>query len=97
RMKAEKLVINTPLVVNPLTNGYIGTLVADLKALGRTHPERRARFLEGCKTMRTPVMLGATSYMAKDPPREGVRLNFFMQPEHIIRGINNILRIWRAA
>ena len=95
RAKAEKLVMNTPLVVNSLTNGYIGTAVADLKILGRTHAERRARFLKGCKDMRTPVMLGATSYMAKDPPREGVRLNFFMQPEQIIRGINNILRIWK--
>jgi aspartate/methionine/tyrosine aminotransferase len=94
RIKAERLVTNTALTVNPLTNGYIGSVVADLTALGRNHTERRAHLLEGCRMLRTPVMLGATSYMAKDPPREAIRLNFFMQPQHITQGINNILRIW---
>jgi histidinol-phosphate/aromatic aminotransferase/cobyric acid decarboxylase-like protein len=94
RAKAERLVLNTPLFVNHLTNGYIGSLVADLSDLGRTQKQRRARFLQGCQRMRTPVMLGASSYMAKDPPKEGVRLNFFMQPEHITRGISNLLQIW---
>jgi len=94
RAKAEKLVSGTPLSVNRLINGYIGTLVADLRKLGRTHVERRKRLLEGCERLRTPVMLGAGSYMAKDPPREAIRLNFFMQPDNITRGINNIIKIW---
>lgn len=94
RAVAERLARFTDLSVNRLVNGYIGTLVADLTKLGRTHAERRTHLLEGCRRMRTPVMLGASSYMAKDPPREAIRLNLFMQPENIIRGINNILSIW---
>jgi hypothetical protein len=43
--------------------------------------------------MRTPVILGASSYMAMDPPYEGVRINFFMQSDQVLRGIANILRI----
>jgi len=97
RRAAERLVMGTPLAVNHLVNGYIGSVVADLTDLGRSQPRRRTRLLEGCCHMRTPVMLGASSYMAKDPPNEGIRLNFFMAPDHITRGIANILSIWNRS
>lgn len=94
RAKAERMTRGSPLQVNRLTNGYIGSMVADLSALGRTHSERRARLLEGCRRARTPVMLGASMYLAKDHPFEAIRLNFFNHPEHIVRGIANVIGIW---
>jgi histidinol-phosphate/aromatic aminotransferase/cobyric acid decarboxylase-like protein len=96
RSKAERLVVGTPLAINRLVNGYIGSMVADLSVLGHNHRERRARLLTGCRQARTPVMLGATMYMAKAPPTEAIRLNFFSQPEHITRGILNVLGIWES-
>ncbi len=95
RAKAERMTRGSPLQVNRLTNGYIGSMVADLSALGRTHSERRTRLLEGCRRARTPVMLGASMYLAKDHPFEAIRLNLFNHPEHIIRGIANVIGIWQ--
>lgn len=94
RGRAERLVAGSPLSVNHLTNGYIGTMVADLTALGDEQAERRIRFLEGCRRVRTPVMLGASSYVAVDAPTEAIRLNFFRPPDDLLRGITNILSIW---
>jgi DNA-binding transcriptional MocR family regulator len=93
RAKAERLTRKSPATVNPLVNGYIGSMIVDLSRLGNCRDERRSRFLEGCRSMRTPVILGASSYMAMDPPYEGVRINFFMQSDQVLRGIANILRI----
>jgi len=94
RAKAERLVAGSPLRINHLVNGYIGSLLADLSLLGKNHRSARRRLLEGCREVRTPVMLGATMYLAADPPTEAIRLNFFSHPEHVTRGIANILRIW---
>jgi len=94
RSLAQRLTQGTPLVVNNLVNGYIGTITADLKALGSSFSECRGNFLQGCADRRTPVILGASCYMAKDPPFEAVRLNFFSQPDQIIKGIHNMLDIW---
>jgi hypothetical protein len=97
RTKAERLVAGTPIAVNPLTNGYIGSMIADLRGLGRSHAERRTRLLEWCCSKRTPIILGSSFYMAKAPPTEAIRLNFFNQPENVTRGITNILGLWGAA
>ena len=93
RVTAERLATGTPISVNHLVNGYIGSMIVDLRVLGSTHEERRARLLAGCRAKRTPVMLGSTFYMAKDPPTEAIRLNFFNHPEHIVRGINNVAAV----
>jgi histidinol-phosphate/aromatic aminotransferase/cobyric acid decarboxylase-like protein len=97
RARTERLVMGSPLAVNPLTNGYIGTVIADLTALGRSHESRRVRLLEGCRHVRTPVMLGASSYVAIDHPTEAIRLNFFRPPDDLLRGVANILNIWQAS
>jgi len=94
RKKAERLVEASPIAINRLCNGYIGSMVADLNALGKSQPERRTRFLQWCKLKRTPVILGNSFYVAKAPPTETIRLNFFNRPEHITKGIANILQLW---
>lgn len=94
RATAERLVRGSPIIVNPLTNGYIGSMILDLRSIGRTDRSRRTHLLEWCRHMRTPVMLGASMYVAKAPPTETIRLNFFSIRDHIIRGIANILKLW---
>ena len=93
RATAQRLVRGSRAEVNELVNGYIGSMVIDLSRLGRTQHLRRQRLLEGCRDVRTPVILGASSYMAKDPPREAIRLNFFCRPQHVTGGISNILSV----
>lgn len=94
RAVAERLVRGGPITVNRLTNGYIGSMVVDLSLAGRTDRSRRKRLLEWCRLMRTPVILGASMYIAKAPPTETIRLNFFSSRHHITRGIANILKLW---
>lgn len=94
RANAERLVRGSPITVNRLRNGYIGSMVVDLSSLGSNDDNRRTRFLKWCRHVRTPVILGASMYAAKAPPTEMVRLNFFSLPDHITRGIANILRLW---
>lgn len=96
RARAERLVAGTPIAVNRLTNGYIGSMIADLRELGRKHGDRRTRLLEWCCSKRTPIILGSSFYMAKAPPTEAIRLNFFNRPENVTRGIINILGLWNA-
>jgi hypothetical protein len=93
RGRAERLVRGGPVRVNRLTNGYIGSATIDLTNLGVSHRTRRKRLLEGCRDARTPVILGASFYLAYDPPFEAVRLNFFSHPQHILGGLANIQRI----
>jgi DNA-binding transcriptional MocR family regulator len=93
RRIAEQAAAGTPLYVNPLTNGYIGTMVADLTRLGQTEEERRTALLVGCEARRTPIMLGSTFFVAKDPPTEAIRLNFLSYPDHIMKGIKNVAAV----
>jgi DNA-binding transcriptional MocR family regulator len=93
RRSAELAVRGSNVSVNPLVNGYIGSMVADLTVLGSSHEERRARFLEGCRSLRTPVVLGSSFYIAKDPPLEAIRLNFFTHRDQFLRGVVNIMRV----
>lgn len=95
RAIAERLVRGSPITVNRLTNGYIGSMVLDLSSIGHSDRSRRKRLLEWCRHMRTPVILGAGSYVAKAPPTETIRLNFFNMRDHITRGISNILGLWK--
>ena len=95
RVKAERLVTGSAITVNRLSNGYIGSMVANLHELGDNQRERRERLLNWCRLQRTPIMLGNSFYMASSPPTEAIRLNFFNRPEHITRGIENILRLWQ--
>jgi len=92
RRKAEEIVRGSLVSINPLVNGYIGSTVVDLKMLGETQRERRTRLLEACRSLRTPVSLGASFYLAKDPPTEAIRLNFLTHPDQLLRGIANIVR-----
>jgi aspartate/methionine/tyrosine aminotransferase len=94
RNKAERLVRGSPITVNRLTNGYIGSMIADLRGLGCTQKQRRVRLLRWCSEKCTPVILGSSFYMAQSPPTEAVRLNFFNRRENITRGIVNILQLW---
>jgi DNA-binding transcriptional MocR family regulator len=93
RAKTQRLTRKSAITVNPLVNGYIGSVVVDLSGLGTCQEQRRTRFLEGCRAMRTPIILGASFHMANDPPYEAVRINFFMQSDQVLRGVTNILRI----
>jgi DNA-binding transcriptional MocR family regulator len=93
RTRVERFVGGTNVTANHLINGYIGSVVADLRKLGRTQSKRRVRLLEECSRLRTPIMLGSTFYMAKDPPTEAIRINYFCHPEHVIHGVLNILQI----
>jgi aspartate/methionine/tyrosine aminotransferase len=94
RRRADILVAGSNLTINHLENGYIGSMIANLSGFGRTQQQRRSNLLSWCKKMRTPVILGSSFYMAQAPPTEAIRLNFFNRPEHIIRGLANILRMW---
>lgn len=93
RRRAEAMTLGSACSINHLVNGYIGSMVVNLESLGRSHARRRAAFLAGCRDLRTPVILGSSFYLAKDPPSEGIRLNFFMSEDQVLRGIGNILRI----
>lgn len=93
RIKAERLSRGSPVIVNRLVNGYIGSMIVDLSSLGRNGVTRRRRFLENCERLRTPVILGPSFYLAKDPPLEGVRLNFFQHSDQVLRGVSNVLKI----
>jgi hypothetical protein len=95
-VQAERLVRGTPLSINPLVNGYIGSMVADVTPFGKTTEERRTGLLEGCRSVRTPIVLGASFYVAIDPPTETVRLNFFIHPDELLRGVRNILSLWNG-
>lgn len=94
RRQAERLVRGTELTINPLSNGYIGSMIADLSKFGTTQNKRRTYLLEGCRRVLTPIVLGASFYMAVDPPTEAIRLNFFIHPDNLLRGISNILGLW---
>jgi len=94
--RAERLVRGTELELNPLRNGYIGSMVANLGRFGNTWDERRKWLLEGCRRVRTPIVLGASFYAAIDPPNETIRLNFFTQSEELLRGIDNILGLFNG-
>lgn len=93
RRRAETIVLGSPAIINPLINGYIGSMVVDLATFGATQHERRERFLAACRAERTPVVLGPSFYLAKDPPTEAIRLNFFTHPDQLLRGVVNITRI----
>lgn len=96
RAKAQRMVAATPLSVNQLTNGYIGSMIANLDMFGKTQRQRRKRLLEWCRTMRTPIVPGASFYMALDPPYEAIRLNFFIRGDSLLKGIRNILTLWEC-
>lgn len=91
RADAQRLTRGTVMTVHTLVNGYIGSATIDLKTLGNSDAVRRRRLLEGCRRHRTPVILGASFYMASDSPRESVRINFFSHREEVVRGVQNIL------
>jgi histidinol-phosphate/aromatic aminotransferase/cobyric acid decarboxylase-like protein len=93
RRRVEVFTRGSKIAVNKLVNGYIGSMVVDTSSLGRNDEERRIGLLEGCRTERTAIVLGSSFYVAKDPPLEAIRLNFFTEPQHMLRGIANVLRI----
>jgi DNA-binding transcriptional MocR family regulator len=95
RIRAERMLRGTPLHINSLRNGYVGSMVADVSQFGNTWEERRAGLLEGCRRVRTPIVLGASFYVALDPPNETIRLNFLTSPEELLRGISNVLGLWK--
>jgi DNA-binding transcriptional MocR family regulator len=95
RVRAERMLRGTPLHINSLRNGYVGSMVADVSRFGSTWEERRANLLEGCRRVRTPIVLGASFYVALDPPNETIRLNFFTPPDELLRGISNVLGLWK--
>jgi histidinol-phosphate/aromatic aminotransferase/cobyric acid decarboxylase-like protein len=93
RQKAERASRGSMVHVNHLVNGYIGSMAANLSNLGSTHEARRYNFLNRCRALRTPVTLGASFYLAKDPPFEAVRINFFMTDQNVLGGIANVMSI----
>jgi histidinol-phosphate/aromatic aminotransferase/cobyric acid decarboxylase-like protein len=87
RVAAEKIAAGSAVVVNPLTNGYLGSAIVDLDSLGPDQNCRRHRFLLGCQKRGMPVIIGPSMHFASDPPSEAVRLNFFSAREHLLRGV----------
>ena len=90
---AEKVVAGSGVVINPLVNGYLGSAVVDLKALGSDQSTRRHQFLLGCQRRCMPVIIGPSMHFASDPPTEAVRLNLFSKREHILRGVAALAEI----
>jgi DNA-binding transcriptional MocR family regulator len=93
RIRAARAAAGSPVEVNKLENGYIGSMSVDLSSLGADYGAQRERFLEECVKARTPVVLAASYKMALDPPNELIRLNFFISPDSVLRGVSNIVRI----
>jgi histidinol-phosphate/aromatic aminotransferase/cobyric acid decarboxylase-like protein len=93
RQKTERASRGSMIHINRLVNGYIGSMVADLSNLCDSHESRRSRLLSLCRDVRTPITLGASFYLAKDPPLEAIRINFFMTEQSVLRGIANIAKI----
>ncbi|HEX3463787.1 MAG TPA: aminotransferase class I/II-fold pyridoxal phosphate-dependent enzyme [Candidatus Elarobacter sp.] len=50
RRRLELLTRGSKIAVNPLENGYIGSMVVDVSRLGRNEAERRMALLEGCRS-----------------------------------------------
>ena len=93
RLAAARIAAGSRVTINPLTNGYIGSAVIDLSALGKKQETRRHRFLSACKTFRMPVIIGPSMHFATDPPSEAVRLNFFGQRDLILRSVSILAEI----
>lgn len=93
RIRAARAAAGSPVEVNKLENGYIGSMSVDLSTLGVDYRAQRECFLEECLKARTPVVLGASYNMALDPPNELIRLNFFISPDSVLRGVSNIVKI----
>ena len=93
RAAAERVAAGSGVVVNPLVNGYLGSAVVDLEALGSDQATRRHQFLLGCQRHGMPVIIGPSMHFASDPPTEAVRLNFFSKREHILQGIATLAEV----
>jgi histidinol-phosphate/aromatic aminotransferase/cobyric acid decarboxylase-like protein len=87
RAVAEKIALNSGVIINPLVNGYLGSAIVNLSKLGRDQAARRHKFLSKCKRHGMPVIIGPSMHFASDPPNEAVRLNFFSRREHILRSV----------
>lgn len=85
RLAGEKISFDSNVTINPLINGYIGSAIVNLSALGSSQPERRHKFLTGCQKRGMPVIIGPSMHFACDLPTEAVRLNYFSKREHILR------------
>lgn len=90
---AESIVKGSNVAVNPLTNGYLGSAVVNIEALGPDQASRRHRLLLGCQKRRMPVIIGPSMHFASDPPTEAVRLNFFSRRGDILQGLSELSKI----
>jgi histidinol-phosphate/aromatic aminotransferase/cobyric acid decarboxylase-like protein len=96
RERVDKLAAGTAVSVSRLVNGYIGSARVDLRQMEGSYEDKRGRLLRFCYDRRMPVLLGASMRFALDPRWERVRLNFFCQPVHILRGIANLIDFTRT-
>lgn len=91
REQAEMIAYGSRVEVLKLVNGYIGSLLVDLRCAPGSYKDKRGRLLSFCQDRSMPVILGASMRFAFDPSYEPIRLNYFSHPSHILRGVSNIV------
>lgn len=76
--------------VIPIENGYFGVLKIDLTLGHRCFEKQRTRLLETARDEGVPLQLGASMYFPCDSRHEYIRINYFSEPENLLRSARMI-------
>ncbi|CAA9307130.1 MAG: diguanylate cyclase/phosphodiesterase (GGDEF & EAL domains) with PAS/PAC sensor(s) [uncultured Gemmatimonadetes bacterium] len=87
RREAQRLLRGSGATLSELVNGYIGCAILDLQHRPGTREDNRRSFLEYCRSVRMPVILGSQMSFAFDPRYEHVRVNYFTRRENLKTGL----------
>ncbi len=79
----ESFLSGSSLKLNPIVNGYIGSMRIPWGTRPEKHVQMRDSLLSFCQAIKMPVMLGASMLFAFEEGTEIVRLNFLSEPHHI--------------
>jgi histidinol-phosphate/aromatic aminotransferase/cobyric acid decarboxylase-like protein len=89
--RLSALVRGSLLHPSELVNGYIGSLALRIPPAA-DYDDVRFRLLRHCRNEATFVILGAGMRFAFDPSHEFIRVNYFNQEHHVLRGVESLLR-----
>lgn len=85
----KKHLLGSCVELSNIQNGYIGTLIVNYKN-NKNYEENRELLLDLLSKNRIIATLGASMNFALDKRREYIRLNYYIDKEHLIEAINII-------
>lgn len=91
RKEAELITLGTWAKPTSLVNGYIGSVMLDLRGLPGDYASRRRAFLHYCRERRMPVVMRASIGFPHDDTWEAVRLNYFTPDENVSRSAETLV------